>query len=83
VWLTPEEKSAWKNKAASSGMNLNDYIRCCVEHRKIPHSLPEVNRVTAVEPGKIGVNCNRTTLRVYDTDFYKARQGIENFFAKL
>jgi hypothetical protein len=59
VWLTPEEKSAWKNKAASSGMNLNDYIRSCVERRKIPQSLPEVNRVTAVELGKIGVNLNQ------------------------
>ncbi len=39
VWLTPEEKNAWKNKAASSGMNLNDYIRSCVERRKIPQSL--------------------------------------------
>jgi hypothetical protein len=36
VWLTPEEKNAWKNLAASSGMNLNDYIRSCVERRKIP-----------------------------------------------
>jgi len=59
VWLTPEEKDAWKNKAASSGMNLNDYIRSCVERRKIPQSLPEVNRLTAVELGKIGVNLNQ------------------------
>jgi hypothetical protein len=59
VWLTPEEKSDWKNKAASSGMNLNDYIRSCVERRKIPQSLPEVNRLTAVELGKIGVNLNQ------------------------
>jgi hypothetical protein len=22
VWLTPEEKSAWKNKAASSGQDI-------------------------------------------------------------
>ena len=61
VWLTPEEKSDWKNKAASSGMNLNDYIRSCVERRKIPPSLPEVNRLTAVELGKIGVNLNQQT----------------------
>jgi transposase len=26
---------------------------------------------------------NRTTLRTYDTDLYKARHLIENFFAKL
>ncbi len=62
VWLSPQEKSDWKNKAASSGMNLNDYIRCCVERRKIPQSLPEVNRLTAVELGKIGVNLNQQIL---------------------
>ena len=62
VWLTPEEKSAWKTLAASSGMNLNDYIRSCVERRKIPQSLPEVNRLTAVSLGKIGVNLNQQIL---------------------
>jgi hypothetical protein len=59
VWLTPEEKDAWKNKAALLEMCLNDYIRSCVERRKIPQSLPEVNRLTAVELGKIGVNLNQ------------------------
>jgi hypothetical protein len=43
-------------------MNLNDYIRSCVERRKIPQSLPEVNRLTAVELGKIGVNLNQQIL---------------------
>lgn len=66
VWLTPEEKDAWKNKAASSGMNLNDYIRSCVERRKIPIPMPEVNRLTAVELGKIGVNLNQL-LRAMNT----------------
>jgi hypothetical protein len=59
VWLTPQEKDAWKTLAASSGMCLNDYIRCCVERRKTPQPLPEVNRLTAVELGKIGVNLNQ------------------------
>jgi hypothetical protein len=59
VWLTPQEKSDWKNKAASLGMCLNDYIRSCVEHRKIPTPMPEVNRLTASELGKIGVNLNQ------------------------
>jgi hypothetical protein len=59
VWLTPEEKDAWKNKAVSSGMCLNDYIRSCVERRKIPTPMPEVNRLTAVELGHIGVNLNQ------------------------
>lgn len=47
------------SKAASSGMCLNDYIRCCVERRKIPQPQPEVNRLTVVELGKIGVNLNQ------------------------
>ncbi len=59
VWLTPEEKNDWKLKATSLEMCLNDYIRCCVERRKIPTPMPEVNRLTAAELGKIGVNLNQ------------------------
>ncbi|HEY9796081.1 MAG TPA: hypothetical protein V6D30_10600 [Leptolyngbyaceae cyanobacterium] len=59
VWLTLKEKNDWKIKAASSGMCLNDYIRSCVERTKIPQSPPEVNRLTAVELGKVGVNLNQ------------------------
>ncbi len=59
VWLTPEEKSDWKTKAASLGMCLNDYIRSCVERRKIPTPMPEVNRHWAAELGHIGVNLNQ------------------------
>jgi hypothetical protein len=59
IWLTPAEKNAWKEKAATAGMNLNEYIRHCVERRKIPEPQPEVNRQTAVELGRIGVNLNQ------------------------
>jgi len=59
VWLTPEEKNDWIRKATSLGMCLNDYIRCCVERRKIPTPMPEVNRLTVSELGKIGVNLNQ------------------------
>jgi hypothetical protein len=59
VWLTPKEKSDWKTLAASLGMCLNDYIRSCVERRKIPTPMPEVNRLTAAELGHIGVNLNQ------------------------
>ena len=59
VWLTPQEKSNWKIKAASAGMSLNDYVRCCVERRKMPAAIPEVNRQTAMEHLKIGVNLNQ------------------------
>jgi hypothetical protein len=59
VWLSPQEKNDWKTKATSLGMCLNDYIRSCVERRKIPTPMPEVNRLTAIELGKIGVNLNQ------------------------
>jgi hypothetical protein len=81
VWLTPEEKDAWKNKAASSGMNLNDYIRSCVERRKIPQSLPEVNRLTVVELGKVGVNLNQK-IRAMNTAIAES-QDIPNIEESL
>jgi hypothetical protein len=59
LWLTPQEKETWKAKAAAAGMNLNEFIRCCVERRAIAPVPPEVNRVTAVELGRIGVNLNQ------------------------
>ena len=40
-------------------MNLNEFIRCCVERRAIAPVPPEVNRATAVELGRIGVNLNQ------------------------
>jgi hypothetical protein len=62
VWLTPEEKKNWIRKATSKGMNLNQFIRCCVERREIPKPMPEVNRLTAVELGRIGLNLNQQIL---------------------
>jgi hypothetical protein len=59
VWLTPLEKETWNAKAAAAGMNLNEYIRCCVERRKITLVPPEINRITAVELSRIGVNLNQ------------------------
>jgi hypothetical protein len=60
IWLTPAEKTAWKEKAAAVGMNLNEYIRHCVERRAITTPIqPEINRVTVVELGRIGVNLNQ------------------------
>lgn len=40
-------------------MNLNEYIRCCVERRQIGFIPPEINRKTAVELSRIGVNLNQ------------------------
>jgi hypothetical protein len=59
VWLTPQEKNEWKNKAASLRMNLNEFIRRCVERRQIPQPQPSVNLDTARELGKIGLNLNQ------------------------
>jgi hypothetical protein len=59
LWLTPDEKERWGKKAASANLSLNEYIRLCVEKRKITPAPPEVNRTTAVELGRIGVNLNQ------------------------
>lgn len=59
LWLTLEEKERWSKKAAATSLSLNEYIRCCVEKRKITATPPEVNRITAVELGRIGLNLNQ------------------------
>jgi hypothetical protein len=58
--LTPVEKESWSVKAAAVGLDLSEYIRRCVERRQITTTIqPEVNRQTAVELGRIGVNLNQ------------------------
>jgi hypothetical protein len=58
--LTPVEKESWSVKASSMGLDLSEYIRRCVERRQITTTIqPEVNRKTAVELGRIGVNLNQ------------------------
>ncbi len=57
--LTNDEKVRWSIKATAAGLNLNEYIRRCVERRTITPIQPEVNRQTAIELGKIGVNLNQ------------------------
>jgi Bacterial mobilisation protein (MobC) len=59
IWLTPDEKVRWFAKASEAGLNLNEYIRRCVERRKVIPIQPEVNRKTAIELGRIGVNLNQ------------------------
>ncbi|MCP2728256.1 plasmid mobilization protein [Limnofasciculus baicalensis] len=63
--LTPEEKVRWGAKATSAGLSLNE-IRRCVERRTITPIQPEVNRHTAIELGRIGVNLNQL-LRAMNT----------------
>jgi len=58
--LTPVEKESWSVKAAAVGLDLSEYIRRCVERRQITTTIqPEINRKTAVELGRIGVNLNQ------------------------
>ena len=58
--LTPVEKVRWSVKASAMGLDLSEYIRRCVERRQITTTIqPEVNRKTAVELGRIGVNLNQ------------------------
>jgi hypothetical protein len=58
--MTPVEKVCWSVKASSMGLDLSEYIRRCVERRQITTTIqPEVNRQTAVELGRIGVNLNQ------------------------
>jgi hypothetical protein len=58
--LIPVEKESWSVKATAVGLDLSEYIRRCVERRQITTTIqPEVNRQTAVELGRIGVNLNQ------------------------
>jgi len=58
--MTPVEKERWSTRAAAVGLDLSQYIRCCVERRQITTTIqPEVNRLTAAELGRIGVNLNQ------------------------
>jgi hypothetical protein len=50
---------AWRASAAAIGMDLSEYIRRCVERRTLTTAQPEVNRTTALELGRIGVNLNQ------------------------
>jgi hypothetical protein len=59
LWLTQAEKSQWSEKAILAGLSLNEYIRACVERRKIPERQPQINRQVATELGRIGVNLNQ------------------------
>ncbi len=58
--MTPVEKVRWSVKASNVGLDLSKYIRHCVERRQITTTMqPEVNRQTATELGRIGVNLNQ------------------------
>jgi hypothetical protein len=57
--VTPEEKNNWKLKAESAGVSLSEYLRRCVDRRKIQPSVPAVNYLTVAQLGQIGNNLNQ------------------------
>jgi hypothetical protein len=58
--LTPAEKESRSVQASQVGLDGEcEYIRRCVERRAIAPVPPEVNRLTAVELGRIGVDLNQ------------------------
>lgn len=57
--LTPSEKKEWLALAEKAGLDLNSYIRSCVERRKITPPLPKVNYETVYQLGKVGNNLNQ------------------------
>lgn len=57
--VTPEEKNNWKLKAESTGISLSEYIRRCVERRKIQPAVPAVNYLTVSQLGRIANNLNQ------------------------
>jgi hypothetical protein len=59
--LTQAEREKWEALAEAVGMgkNLSKFVRHCVERRTLPAPIPEINRETYWELGKIGVNLNQ------------------------
>jgi hypothetical protein len=59
IMLTPTEKQEWLALAEKAGLDLNSYIRACVERRKITPLLPPINYQTVYQLGKVGNNLNQ------------------------
>jgi cytochrome c-type biogenesis protein CcmH/NrfG len=59
--LTQVEREHWEVLAEEVGLgnNLSKFVRHCVERRTLPAPIPEINRETYWELGKIGVNLNQ------------------------
>jgi hypothetical protein len=56
VRVTPAERDSLKKRAGA--MRMAVYMRQCSLHRA-PCSVPEINRSTAIELGRIGNNLNQ------------------------
>ncbi len=61
--LSPSEHERWVVLAEEVGLgkNLSEFVRHCVEKRSLPAPIPQVNRETYWELGKIGTLLNQMT----------------------
>jgi hypothetical protein len=62
--LSPSERIALEEKAESAGLKLSSYLRQAGLNKSILNktkSVPEINRATYVELGRIGNNINQMT----------------------
>lgn len=59
--LSPSERLELENKAAGAGLKLSQYLRQTGLRRKMRPRVPEINRETYLELGRIGNNLNQLT----------------------
>ena len=61
--LLPSERSAMEQKAAAANLKLSEYLRAAGLSKTIRSQpkIPEINRATYVELGRIGNNINQLT----------------------
>ena len=61
--LSPSERSTMEEKAQQAGLKLSEYLRSAALNKTIrPQAkIPEINRATYVELGRIGNNINQLT----------------------
>lgn len=79
--LTPTEKAQWESKAKTAGVDLNTYIRCCVERRQIPAGQPAINYETVAQLGRVGNNLNQQ-VKAFNSAL-KAGQDIPEILESL
>lgn len=59
IRLSPTERQTIEAKADSAGIKLGEYIRATALKRKIPPSIPEINREIYIQLIRIGNNINQ------------------------
>ena len=65
--LSPSERSQMEEKAQQAGLKLSEYLRAAALNKTIRQraKIPEINRATYVELGRIGNNINQLTKAVH------------------